>query len=77
MSLEHIGTDSLIPGHLLAHEPRGARVSSGSSTSLWSLRTIFSPATRNSNLSLGKRVEEASVRDWGYGLGSKKRGRPR
>lgn len=76
MSLEHVGTDFLIASHLLAHEPGGARVSSGSSTSLRPLRTVFSPGTRNSNLSLGKRVEEASVGDWGCGLGPKRRGRP-
>lgn len=66
-----------VPCHLFAHEPRGARVSSGSSASLRPLGTIFSPRTRNSNLSLGKTVKEVSVRDWWCGLGLKRRGGPR
>lgn len=69
MSLENTDTDSLIPCHLLAHEPKGPRVSSGSSSSLRPLRTILSSRTRDSNFTLSERVGEMGVGDWGCGLG--------
>lgn len=42
----------LYPHHLLAHEPNGSRVSSRPSASFRPLRAIFSPGTRDSNLTL-------------------------
>lgn len=43
--------------YLLAHEPGGAWVSSGSSASLRPLRPILSSGTRDSNLALMEKVE--------------------
>lgn len=63
-----------MPHHLVAHEPRGPRVSSGSSASLWPFRTILSPGTRDSNLALSERVGEMNVGDQGWGLSPKRRG---
>lgn len=64
------------PRHLLAHEPSGPRVSSGSSATLRPLGTILSSGTRDSDLALSERVEEVSVRVWG-GARPQGRGRPR
>ena len=55
--------------HLLAHEPWGPRVSSRSSASLWPLRTILSPGTRDSNFALCEREGQVSAGDWRWVLG--------